>query len=60
MKKNIGRAVLLGAHAAHLVRVLRVRPGQEYAYEIVAQGRVRYVEPRYLGKGFPSTKLFRR
>jgi len=33
------RAALLGAHAAHLVRVLRVRAGQEY--EIVAEGHVR-------------------
>lgn len=33
------RAVLTGAHAAHLIRVLRARPGQEF--DIAGQGRVR-------------------
>ena len=32
------RAVLLGAHAAHLSRVLRVRPGQQF--DIAADGRI--------------------
>jgi len=33
------RAALLGEHAAHLVRVLRARPGQQF--DIAAEGRVR-------------------
>lgn len=33
------RATLLGSHAAHLSRVLRARPGQEF--EVTAAGRVR-------------------
>ena len=33
------RAALVGEHAAHLARVLRARPGQEF--DIVAAGRVR-------------------
>jgi 16S rRNA (uracil1498-N3)-methyltransferase len=34
------RAALTGAHAAHLARVLRARPGQEF--DIVGEGRVRH------------------
>ncbi len=34
------RAALVGAHADHLARVLRVRVGQEF--EVVAEGRVRH------------------
>jgi 16S rRNA (uracil1498-N3)-methyltransferase len=36
---SAGRALLLGAHAEHLSRVLRARPGQEF--EIAGEGRVR-------------------